>query len=229
MSPGKVVSIVLAILLGGAAGFVFRDVGVGRTLGLAFALWIILSVACRSPRTQLVSATGVDGRRYLLAVVCPVADAAAAAARIEAAWMERGDPRDTVVRLVVPIRAGFLDRWASAVDGARAEARGKLGAVTARLAEVGIRAEASIGDEDVVQAVEDEICTFPATEVVLFTGLGEEPAKVRRMAGELRSRLVAYFRHVYVGEGQAERGAGRGPDHPAYRPPRTVPALPGPR
>jgi hypothetical protein len=89
MSPGKVVSIVLAILAGGAVGFVIRDVGVGRTLGLGLALWIILSVACRSPRPPLVSAAGADGRRYLLAVVGPVADAAAAAARIEAAWMER--------------------------------------------------------------------------------------------------------------------------------------------
>jgi hypothetical protein len=224
MSPGKVASIVLAIILGGAAGFVFRDVGVGRTLGLAIALWIILSVACRRPRTSLVSAAGADGRRYLLAVVCPVADAAAAASRIEAAWMEREHPGDTVLRLVVPIRTSFLDRWASAVDGPRAEARGKLRAVTASLAEAGIPAEASIGDEDVVQAVEDEICTFPATEVVLYTGLGEEPAKVRRMADELRSRLVAYFRHVYVGEEAAERGAAHGPDHPAHRPPRTVPA-----
>jgi hypothetical protein len=125
----------------------------------------------------------------------------------------------------VPIRTGFLDRWASAVDGARAEARGKLRDVTASLAESGIPVEASVGDENVVQAVEDEICTFPATEVVLLTGAGEEPARVRRMSDELRSRLVAYFRHVYVGEDEADRAPTRGPDRPAYRPPRTVPAL----
>jgi hypothetical protein len=198
MSPGKVVSIVLAILAGGAAGFLFRDVGVGRTLGIGLALWIIFSVACRSPRTALVSASRVDGRRYLLAVVCPVADAAAAAARIKAAWTERDHPQDTVVRLVVPIKTGFLDRWASAVDGARAEAGEKLRAVTASLASAGIPAEASVGDENVVQAVEDEISLFPATEVVLLTGADEDPGKVRRVAEDLRSRLVCSFRHVHV-------------------------------
>ncbi|HXF32163.1 MAG TPA: hypothetical protein VN522_11640 [Solirubrobacterales bacterium] len=224
MSTRKLASIILAILVGGAAGFGFRDVGIGRTLGVAIALWIVLSVACRRPRTPLVSAARVDGRSYLLAVVCPFADATEAAARIKAAWTGRARPQDTVVRLVVPIRTGFLDRWASAIDGARADALRELRAVTASLAEAGIPAEASIGDEDVVQAVADEINLFPATEVVLLSGIDEEPAKVQRTSDELRSRLVAYYRHVYVGEDSPEREPARGPDHPAYRPLPTLPA-----
>jgi hypothetical protein len=226
MSTRKLASVVLVIPLCGAAGFLFRDVGLGRTLGVAIALWIILSVAGRPLSTPLVSAARADGRRYLLAVVCPLADAAAAAARIKASWEGREHAPDTVVRLVAPIETCFLDRWASAIDGARAEAGRKLDVVTASLAEAGIAAEASIGDEDVVQAVEDEIGLFPATEVVLLTGIGEEAAKVRRTSEELRSRLVASFRHVHVGEDPVGRGAEGGPDHPVYRPSPTPPALP---
>jgi hypothetical protein len=227
MSLRRLAAVVLVIFICGGLGFVFRDVGIGRTVGVGIALWIVLSVACRAPRKALVSAPRADGRLYLLAVVCPIADAAAAAARIKASWAERKNPEDTVVRLVVPIRCGVLDRWSSAVDGARAEARRKLQSVTAGLAEAGIAVEASIGDEDVVQAVEDEISLFPATEVILFTGFEEEAAKVRRTAEELRSRLVAYFRHVHVGVEPAQRGAAPGPDHPAYRPRPALPTLPG--
>jgi hypothetical protein len=222
MTTRRLASIVLVILSGIAAGFFFRDVGLGRTLGVAVALWLVLSVACRPPLTPLVSASRADGRRYLLAVVCPVADAAAAAARIEAAWAGREHPQDTVVRLVVPIQSRFLDRWASAVDRPRTEARRKLRAITTSLADSGIPAEESVGDEDVVQAVEDEICQFPATEVVLLTGIGEEPAKVRRTSDELRSRLVAYFRHIHVEDDPTERRPAQGTDHPAYRPPPTL-------
>ena len=70
----------------------------------------------------------------------------------------------------------------------------ELDAVYALLA----KAVARVGDENVVQAVEDEIGSFPATEVVLLTGLGEDVAKVRAIAEELRSRLVASFGHVVV-------------------------------
>jgi hypothetical protein len=128
--------------------------------------------------------------------------------------------------LVAPVETGFLDRWASDVDGSRAAARRKLRAVAASLAESGIAVEASVGEEDVVQAVEDEISLFPATEVVLLTGIAEDAAKVRRTAEELRSRLVAYFRHVRVGEDEAQAGPVRGPDQPAYRRPLALPALP---
>jgi hypothetical protein len=60
MPTRKLASIILAIFAGGAVGFVPRDIGLGRTLGLGVALWIVLSVACRRPRTPLVSVARAD-------------------------------------------------------------------------------------------------------------------------------------------------------------------------
>jgi hypothetical protein len=56
-----------------------------------------------------------------------------------------------------------------------------------------VAAEARVGDEDIVQAVEDQLQSFPATEVVLVSGDGED---VDAAAAELGSRLRADFLHV---------------------------------
>ncbi len=75
--------------------------------------------------------------------------------------------------VLVPARIGFLDRWASDVEPRPARgAQEHLVATVAALAKAGIAAEARVGDEDVVQAIEDQLQSFPATEVVLVSGGG---------------------------------------------------------
>ena len=59
-----------------------------------------------------------------------------------------------------------------------------------------VDARAEIGDEDVVQAVEDQLRTYDATEVFLVTRPTEEAEKA---AGTLRERLQPPFRHVELG------------------------------
>jgi len=61
------------------------------------------------------------------------------------------------------------------------------------LAKAGIAAEARVGDEDVVQAVEDQLQSFAASEVVL---VGEENESDDAAAAELDARLRAGFRRV---------------------------------
>ncbi len=65
----------------------------------------------------------------------------------------------------------------------------------AALAKAGIAAEARVGDEDVVQAVEDQLQSFTASEVVLV-GAGEPSDADVDAAAELESRLRADFRRV---------------------------------
>ena len=65
----------------------------------------------------------------------------------------------------------------------------------AALAKAGVAAEARVGDEDIVQAVEDQLQSFPANEVVLI-GEGEPTAADRAAAAELEPRLRATFRQV---------------------------------
>ena len=63
--------------------------------------------------------------------------------------------------VLAPARIRFLDRWASDVEPAREAAQRNLVATVAALAKAGVEAEARVGDEDVVQAVEDQLQTYP--------------------------------------------------------------------
>ena len=87
---------------------------------------------------------------------------------------------DADVLVLSPARIRFLDRWASDVEPAREAAQKNLVATVAALAKAGVEAEARVGDEDVVQAVEDQLQTFPATEVVLVSARRRGPPTRRR-------------------------------------------------
>jgi hypothetical protein len=95
--------------------------------------------------------------------------------------------------VLVPARIGFLDRWASDVEGARHRAQQRLVVTVAALAKAGVVAEARVGDEDIVQAVEDQLQSYPATDVVL---VGADEDGEGEAAAQLRSRLRAEFRYV---------------------------------
>jgi hypothetical protein len=162
---------------------------------------IVIFAARATPRGPIESAPAKDAKRHVL-IVSPgaVEDPAEVAQIVRAANLDLGDRAgDAEVLVLVPARIGFLDRWASDVEGARHRAQEHLVATVAALAKAGVAAEARVGDEDVVQAVEDALQSYPATEVVLVSGDGEE---IGSAASELESRLQAEFRHVRLGETQ---------------------------
>lgn len=105
---------------------------------------------------------------------------------------------DTQMVILAPAHIGFLDRWASDVETARRDAQRRLVVSVAALAAAGVEAEARVGDEDIVQAVEDQLGSFPASEVVLVSA-GEENETAAQAARELQSRLRADFRQVLTG------------------------------
>lgn len=196
MAPWKLPLIVAAIVVPIAAGFLTAGPALGVAVGALAALVLLLVAARARPRGPIGDA-GADRRRVLIAATSP-AEAPGDVARIAAAAGLEGDGSAEVM-LLVPARIGFLDRWASDVEGARRRAQERLVAMVAELAKVGIAAEARVGDEDVVQAVEDQLRSFPAGEVVLVSAAGDE---VDAAAAELRSRLRAEFHEVRVGGGQ---------------------------
>ena len=126
-----------------------------------------------------------------------------AAIREIAAQVEGGAGRQgaaTAVLVLAPARLGFLDRWASDLEGARREAQRNLVITVASLAKAGVEAEARVGDEDLVQAVEDQLGSFAATEVMLvMAGAGEDPAAAHA-ADELERRLRARFRRLILSD-----------------------------
>ncbi len=128
-------------------------------------------------------------RRLLLVVSWPLEDAGAIR---EIAKLAAGEATEVLV--LSPARIGFLDRWASDVEAARRRAQERLVIAVASLAKAGIAAEARVGDEDLVQAVEDQLQTYPASVVVLVTGSVEEDPAGKVAAAELAGRLRAEFR-----------------------------------
>jgi hypothetical protein len=198
MAPWKLPLIVAAIAVPVALAFAVGGPGVGVAVGALAGVAIVVVAARQRPRGPIVSAPADDDRRrVLLVATCPAEDPAAVR-EIAAAAGIGGEGDEPEVLVLAPARISFLDRWASDVESARHRAQQSLVATVAALAKAGITAEARVGDEDVVQAVEDQLQSFPATEVVLVSGAADEDG-AGRAAAELESRLRAEFRHLVLG------------------------------
>jgi len=197
MAPWKLPLIALAIVVPITAGFVLMGPGLGVLVAAVIVLGVVWLAARQSPRGP-IGAPAADGERHVLVVItCAVEEPGAVGRLLDAAGLDGGRGAAASVLVLSPARIGFLDRWMSDVEPSRQEAQRNLVATVAALAKAGVAAEARVGDEDVVQAVEDQLRSFPATEVVLVgdggPGDGDDAA-----AGELESRLRAEFRRVAV-------------------------------
>jgi len=195
MAPWKLPLIVAGLALPIVAGFAVGGAGLGMAVGALSAVALVVVAARQKPRGPLGTAPTDGARHVLLVVTCPVEEPAAVR-QIAAASGLAGGADETEVLVLSPARIGFLDRWASDVERAREAAQRNLVVTVAALAKAGIAAEARVGDEDVVQAVEDQLQSFPASEVVLVSG-GDENGDADA-AAELGSRLQAEFRHVVL-------------------------------
>ncbi len=201
MAPWKLPLLVIAIVVSIVGAFLLGGPGVGLTFGaLAAVLLTYLTVKSR-PRGGIGESPDPLLRRRLLVVVSrPVEDPATTAAIASEAGVD-GSRDLAEVRILAPARVGFLDRWASDLEPARQEAQKTLVISVASLAKAGVVAEARVGDEDIVQAVEDQVGSFEATEVILVTGTDEDDPAAAGAAGELASRLRTEFRRLVIAGG----------------------------
>jgi hypothetical protein len=185
-----VVSIVGAFLLGGP--------GVGTAIGALVAVLLLWLAARMRPRGGIGASPDPSVRRRLLVVVSrPVEDAATTAAIATEAGVD-GVRNLAEVMILAPARTGFLDRWASDLEPARHEAQRALVISVASLAKVGVVAEARVGDEDIVQAVEDLVTSFAAAEVILVTASDEDDPAAAEAASELSRRLRPDFKRLVI-------------------------------
>lgn len=201
MAPWKLPLIVAAIAVPIVGGFLVGEVLVGGpafgfAAGALVAVAILVAAARQKPRGPIGRTPRHDARRRLLIVVtCAVEEPGSVQAVVREAGLE--GERDAEVLILAPASIGFLDRWASDVEGARRAAQERLVGTVAALAKAGVDAQARVGDEDVVQAVEDQLQSFPASEVVLVSGAGGGEG-ADAAAAELASRLRADFRHLVI-------------------------------
>jgi hypothetical protein len=209
VAPWKLPLIVVAIAIPIAAAFYAGGPGVGVAVGALVAVAIVVATVRQRPRRPIgKSAPGAGQRRLLIVVSRPleetdaIREIAAAAGASTSSSAEAAEVAEVLV--LSPARIGFLDRWASDIEGARREAQRRLVITVAALAKAGVVAEARVGDEDIVQAVEDQLQTYAATDVILVTGRpGEDPAG-EAAATELEPRLRADFRRLVL-RGSAAR------------------------
>ncbi len=195
MASWKLPLVVSAIAVPIVAAFLVVGPGLGMAVGALAALAILAIAARQKPREPIGLPVMGGPRRVLLVVTC-AAEAPASVKRIATAAGLAGGGDDAEVLVLSPARIGFLDRWASDVEGARRSAQENLVATVAALAKAGIAAEARVGDEDVVQAVEDQLQSVPACDVVLVSGGNGEDGSAA--AVELEPRLRARFHHVML-------------------------------
>lgn len=184
------VFIIGGILVGGP--------GVGLATGaLAGVLLVYWAVGMR-PRGGIGDAPDPLLRRRLLVVVSHGVEDPATTAAIAREAGADGNRDLAEVMILAPVRVSFLDRWASDLEPARRAAQEALVISVASLAKVGVVAEARVGDEDIVQAVEDQVGSFRATEVVLVTATDAEDPAAAEAATELAKRLRTEFRRIVV-------------------------------
>jgi len=161
VTVGAFTAIAAASLLGGA----WVGVPVWAVLTAAVAtFYVVRRRAARGIRSAPPHVGAEDERRILVVVDGTVADETVVGAIEEASTGYRKR-----VLVVCPVRVSQIDRWTSAVDDARAQARRNLDESLARLREAGIEARGEIGDEDPLRAIEDALRTFGADTILVVT------------------------------------------------------------
>jgi hypothetical protein len=189
--------IVTAIAVPIAFAFYLGGPAIGVAVGALAAVAIVAVAAKQRPRGAIEPPPSESrGRRFLIVLGDPLEDPEAVEQVVSA--VDGGAGRAAVM-ILAPARIGFLDRWASDVEAARRDAQRRLVISVASLAAAGVEAEARVGDEDVVQAVEDQLGSYPATEVILVSAPAEENEAAAEAARELRKRLRIGFRWVVTG------------------------------
>lgn len=184
----KLPLIVAAISTSIFAGFYLGGPGLGMAIGAAAAAAILVLAARRPPLGPIVPPVANDLCRHVLLVLeAPLQSPAEIRAAVAATRIGAADVFTPDVLLLVPCATRRLDRWTSDLGPARRRAGQTLALSRAALARDGIAAADRIGDEDLVQAVEDTLRSFPATEVVIVGDQGQYDEDQR--VAELRSRL----------------------------------------
>jgi hypothetical protein len=203
MDPWKLPLIVAGVVVPIVAAFMLGGPGMGVAIGAFAAVGLVVVAIRRRPEGPIASADRRDAKHHVLIVAAGGAeDPADVAEIVRVAGIRAGEGEEDEVRVLVPARIGFLDRWASDVEDARRRAQQRLVVTVAALAKAGVAADARVGDEDIVQAVEDQLQSYPATEVVLVSDEGDDADEA---AGELRSRLRAEFHHVRLSRSEGGR------------------------
>lgn len=168
LRPGALPLVVALISVPVIGAMILGVVTIGGTaLGLAAGAVVVatlLVVAARSRpggAMEVASPGAGGGHRVLVLAAGEVGPRAAEAIATRARGAED-------VRLLVPPSSRRIDRWLSAEDRARRSAERLLARSAGALVAAGLPVSGSIGDSDPATALEDELRSYPADELIVL-------------------------------------------------------------
>jgi nucleotide-binding universal stress UspA family protein len=164
-------------------------------------LWWLRARRIEAPQRATPVRRGDPDERRILVIANETVGGTALRRRIE----EHSAGHRTQVLVVTPALNTPIRHWVSDEDDARAQARQRLNASLARLAEAGIEARGEVGDGDPLQAMEDALRTFGADEIIISTHPeGRSHWLERGVVSGARERFAVPITHVVV-DLEAER------------------------
>jgi len=173
--------LVLLLIAPPIGGFALGGPPLGLAIGAIEVAAIIIFAARAKFDLPIEVVAGAQGYALLVLALAPVEQPAQAGRIVEIARAGAltGAPEtdsDPEVLVLAPATNQALAEWLSDVEEARFDAQRRLALSLGTLAAAGLDARGHVGDADPVQAVEDELRTFPADELVLVAGDGADDA-----------------------------------------------------
>jgi hypothetical protein len=204
----KLPPIVAALVVSIVAGFYLGGPGLGMAVGGLAATAVIAMAVRKPPAYPIEPPLPAAFRRHILVVLAaPIDESTRLDSLLRRLAPAAAAPApQPAIRLLAPARHGRAARWTSDLEPGRERAARALVLGVALLAKAGFVANARVGDEGVVQSVEDELRTFPATEVLLLSAPSQG---LRKAADELEARLTIPLR-LCGPVGGEDRAGGRG-------------------
>jgi len=173
--------------------FLFVGAQLGIALGCATAAALVLVAARTKPDDVVeVAEPGPETPGGLLILAVSPLDhprtAGIIASIADPSRIEAGDG----VLVISPAKNSRLARWADDLESARFESQRVLTVSLASLATAGVKAEGRVGDGDPLQAAEDELRSYAASEVIVVAAEGEAEKPI----AELERRLEIPLRRI---------------------------------
>ena len=198
----------LVILALGYFGLIVVAAAINRWVGVAVFViltgvalaWIVR--ARREPPVRTASSRrSAPGERRILVI----ANETVGGETLREEIRRRAEDYEERVRVICPTLLSRVRFIASDEDEARAQAQQRLQHSLSRLREVGVNCEGEVGEADPVQAIEDELRTFGADEIIISTHPeGRSLWLERGIVRAARERFDVPITHIVV-DLEAER------------------------
>jgi hypothetical protein len=198
----------LVILALGYFGLIVIAAAINRWFGLAvFVLLTAVAIgwilrARREPpvRTTSMRRSAPGERRILV-----IANETVGGETLREEIRRRAEDYEERVRVICPTLLSRVRFVASDEDAARAQAQERLAHSLSRLREIGVNCDGEVGEADPLQAIEDQLRTFGADEIIISTHPeGRSLWLERGIVQGARERFDVPITHVVV-DLEAER------------------------